>query len=135
MQTEKRFISYFIAAAAALMLAACAPTETDEDEPLLDSDETPLEDYWTLEHAVDPQYPEQALEDGVEGRVTVHATIGRDGRVEEVAIVELVPDETFAEPVVEAVMEYRYEPTEANEDRRPMVTQLSFEFSPDQFED
>jgi TonB family protein len=44
----------------------------------------------TLEHMVDPQYPEDAKEDGVEGKLILRLTLHPDGEVGDVAVLEPV---------------------------------------------
>jgi TonB family protein len=61
-----------------------------------------------LLEAVQPHYPEQALKAGLDGPVTFLASIGRDGRVEELKLVRgyLV----LADSAYRAVKQWRYKP-------------------------
>lgn len=58
---------------------------------------------------VDPHYPEAARKAGVEGTVALDATIGRDGRVTDVAVLRGLPL-GVSEAAVEAVRQWQYRP-------------------------
>ncbi len=60
------------------------------------------------------QYPETARHGGLEGKVTFSALIGKDGRVEKVAI-DKADYEVFKQPVIDAVMKVRFTPARQNQ--------------------
>lgn len=57
-----------------------------------------------------PSYPDQAQQRGVTGRVVVQFTVRKDGKVEDVKVVESQPPEVFDDAVLRAVRKWRYEP-------------------------
>jgi protein TonB len=62
-----------------------------------------------LLHWVEPIYPEEALDQGVQGTVRLHVVVGADGAVEDVEALNgaamLIP------AAIEAVRQWRYKPT------------------------
>lgn len=114
------------------LLVACAGV-TPEDEVLRDSEETPFEDYWVLEEADSPELPADLAEETERALIVLRLTVGREGRVDEIQLVDAEPArEDLIEAVVAAVREFRYAPTEENAERRPMITEYSFEFFPEE---
>ena len=61
-----------------------------------------------LLEAIEPTYPEQALKAGIEGPVTFLASIGRDGRIEQLKLVRGYF--VLAEAAYHAVKQWRYKP-------------------------
>lgn len=59
---------------------------------------------------IEPQYPQQAQMQGIEGSVTVSFTITKTGSVRNVRIVEANPPRVFNQAVQRAVMRWRYKP-------------------------
>ena len=57
-----------------------------------------------------PEFPDRARLDSIEGWVTVSYVIGRDGRVSDVAIVAAQPRNVFEGAVRKAVRSWRFEP-------------------------
>ncbi len=57
-----------------------------------------------------PEFPDRARQDSIEGWVTVSYIIGRDGRVSDVAIVAAQPRNVFEGAVRKAVRSWRFEP-------------------------
>jgi len=99
--------------------------------PLRDSDDTPVEAYWELVEIAEPVYPEEAAEKGLEGYVSVRVLIGRDGRIQQINVLDSSPDEVFVPSVLEALHAFRYEPTEGNPERQRMFSDYLFEFEPE----
>lgn len=56
-----------------------------------------------------PQYPEQARRDGIEGGVWLEAMIDKDGKVENLSVINGHP--LLAQAAVEAVRQWKYAPT------------------------
>jgi len=75
-----------------------------------------------LEHG-QPEYPDIARRAGVEGTVTLHLVVGRDGKVEDVQVFRSTPRLIFDRAASEAVREWRYEP--ARVDGRPVRSRIS----------
>ncbi|MFO7767378.1 MAG: energy transducer TonB [bacterium] len=90
-----------------------------EDDRIYEKwDEAPrLVDY------VQPEYPGIARKAGVEGTVTLHLVVDRDGGVEEVQVFRATPRLIFDRSAREAVREWRYEP--ARVDGRPVRSRIS----------
>lgn len=65
-----------------------------------------------------PEFPDRARLDSIEGWVTVSYVIGRDGRVSDVAIVAAQPRNVFEGAVRKAVRSWRFEPVTV--DGRPV---------------
>jgi TonB family protein len=57
-----------------------------------------------------PEFPDRARLDSIEGWVTVSYVIGRDGRVSDVAIVAAQPRNVFEGAVRKAVRSWRFQP-------------------------
>jgi|GEM_PF-3597459 len=115
---------WLFALAAGFLLSACAGPE-----PLVDRDQTPLEEYWVMVESPAPEYPEAG--EGARGEVRVQVLINRQGRVDEIQLLSAEPDERFVPAVFEALVDFRFEPGEANPERHPMFTDFQFEFEPD----
>lgn len=62
-----------------------------------------------LVHSVTPEYPQEAKKMHIEGTVHLHAVIGKDGRVNELSVIDGDPD--LARAAMKAVHQWRYEPT------------------------
>ena len=79
-----------------------------------------------LQQVVQPSYPEQALKAGIEGPVTFLASIGKDGRVEELRLVGgyLV----LADAAYRAVKQWRYKPYMADGRAVPAQTYVTIDF-------
>ena len=59
---------------------------------------------------VDADYPPQAAADGIEGRVIIEFTIGKDGVPKDIVIVEANPPGIFEAVSIAALNQWRYEP-------------------------
>jgi periplasmic protein TonB len=65
-----------------------------------------------LIHRVDPIFPTLARQSGREGRVELHALIGTDGAVRSLQVLE--GDPMFYQSALDAVSQWRYQPTSLN---------------------
>jgi len=74
-----------------------------------------------LEHRVEPIYPPQARMARVDGPVRLQATVGTDGKVQEVRIISGNP--LLVQAAVDAVRQWRYKPYELN--NRPVVVETN----------
>lgn len=59
---------------------------------------------------VEPVYPRQALERGIEGYVIVEFTVNTLGAVENPVVVEANPPRTFDRAAIQAALRFRYQP-------------------------
>jgi TonB family protein len=85
--------------------------EPSENDFILDITEepNPIQNIQSL-----MQYPETARQANLEGRVTFSALIGKDGRVERVAI-DKADYKVFMQPVIDAVLKVRFTPARQNQ--------------------
>lgn len=84
-----------IVATLAMLLAGCAKFETRDAR---------------LIKRVNPIYPTEAAAQGIEGRVFLEFTIGQDGRIKDIVVVEATPPGTFEAAAIEALSQWEYEP-------------------------
>lgn len=59
---------------------------------------------------VPPQYPERALQRGIEGRVLVEFTISKSGSVKDAKVIAYEPSTIFNKAAIQAVMQWKYNP-------------------------
>ncbi|MEG3192681.1 energy transducer TonB [Lysobacter sp. D1-1-M9] len=59
---------------------------------------------------VEPDYPRDAIRGGTEGFVEVEFTVGADGKVESVSVVNAKPSRTFESAAVRAVKQWEFAP-------------------------
>ena len=91
------------------------------------------------ESKIQPEYPADAREARVEGRVILQARIGREGHVGDVQVLHVDPVgfEPFVESAVKAVGQWRYQP--ATRDGKPVdvdfTIRLQFELREDAMEE
>src|SRR5690606_4509314 len=74
---------------------------------------------------VQPEYPERAVEQGVQGYVELDVTVGERGTVEGAAIISSVPEGVFDAAAREAVLRWRY-PPEAGRAPQRVVERIEF---------
>jgi protein TonB len=63
---------------------------------------------------VPPQYPERALQRGIEGRVLVEFTITKSGSVKDAKVVAYEPSTIFNKAAIKAVEQWKYNPKIVN---------------------
>lgn len=61
-------------------------------------------------YTVDPKYPKEAYEKGIEGWVWLEFDVDDKGVVKDVDIIDAFPDKTFNRAIINAVKRWRYEP-------------------------
>ena len=59
---------------------------------------------------IDPQWPREALIEGIEGYVVVEVTIGADGSVKDVRVIQAEPKRMFDRNVIKAVLKWKFKP-------------------------
>ena len=59
---------------------------------------------------VPPQYPERALQRGIEGRVLIGFTISRSGAVKDAKVIAYEPSTIFNKAALKAVSQWKYNP-------------------------
>jgi TonB family protein len=78
-------------------------------------------------HKVQPVYPDQARADHVEGTVALHVVVGGDGAVQEASVISGPP--ALAQAAIDAVKQWRYQPTTLNQKPVEVDTQVKVTFS------
>ena len=59
---------------------------------------------------IDPQWPREALVEGIEGYVIVEVIIAADGSVASAVVIESVPRRLFDRNVIQAVLKWKFKP-------------------------
>ena len=59
---------------------------------------------------IDPQWPREALIEGIEGYVVVEVNIGADGSVKDVHVIQAEPKRMFDRNVIRAVLKWKFKP-------------------------
>jgi TonB family protein len=75
-----------------------------------------------------PIYPENAQRQGIEGTVLLHAVIAMDGSLLSVGVMNTLADADLANAAVDAVKQWRYEPTLLNGKPIEVVTTITVNF-------
>ena len=79
-----------------------------------------------LIHEVQATYPPKAKENHIEGVVHLQVTIGTDGGMKELKLISGQP--LLAQAALEAVRQWRYQPTTLNGELVEVVTQIAVVF-------
>jgi TonB family protein len=77
---------------------------------------------------VKPIYPENAQRQGIEGTVLLHAVIATDGSLLSVGVVNTLADPELANAAMDAVKQWRYQPTLLNGNPVEVLTTISVNF-------
>ncbi len=77
---------------------------------------------------IEPDYPEQARKNGVEGKVILQAVIDDDGSVSEVEVLNST-DDVFNDAAVDAVRQWRWEPATSDGDPVSVYFTIVVQFS------
>lgn len=119
----------FLIAGAILLVTACSkqqvPTATVLEAEALDEsvatievdvDETPIFLAWEepprQTKRVMPKYPDEALQDGTEGRVILNIVVDEKGVVLDASVVTANPPGVFDKAAIEAMKQWVFEPAE-----------------------
>jgi len=79
-----------------------------------------------LINRVDPKYPEEASKQGIQGTVRLHVVVGKDGSVQQMDVVS--GDPLLAQAAMDAVKQWRYQPTLLNGEPVEVDTQVEVFF-------
>ena len=63
---------------------------------------------------VPPQYPERAMQRGIEGRVLIEFTISKSGGVKDAKVIAAEPSSIFNKAAIKAVLQWKYNPKIVN---------------------
>jgi TonB family protein len=81
-----------------------------------------------LVHRVNPVYPERAQAQGIQGTVLLEAVISKDGSLGALRVLNKLADPELVDAAVEAVKNWRYEPTLLNGQPIEVVTTITVNF-------
>jgi TonB family protein len=96
------------------------------EEPDKVVDLTPAAAEGSLLHRVEPQYPEEAQQQGIQGAVVLEVHIGADGAVQDVQAIS-GPAE-LAQASIDAVKQWRFKPHLVDGRPMPMQTRITLNF-------
>jgi TonB family protein len=77
---------------------------------------------------VSPEYPQAAKDNGIEGLVVLQATLSADGTPTELKVVSS-PDDSLSKAALDAVSQWRYQPTLLNGEPVGVVTTITVDFN------
>ena len=77
---------------------------------------------------VKPMYPENAQRGGIEGTVLLHAVIATDGSLLSIGVTNTLADPELAAAAIDAVKQWRYQPTLLNGEPVEVVTTISVNY-------
>ena len=80
-----------------------------------------------LIYRIQPQYPPLARQARVQGIVVLHATISRDGKIENLQIISGHP--LLVKSAMDAVLQWRYRPYYLNNEPVEVETQVTVNFT------
>jgi TonB family protein len=80
----------------------------------------------SLLHLVEPEYPEDARLQKIQGPVVLDVHIGEDGAVQYVQVVSGPPE--LAQASIDAVKQWRFKPSRVNRRAAPMQTRITLNF-------
>jgi TonB family protein len=101
-----------------------AGAEKTEPEKVMEL--SPLAAAGSLLHRVEPEYPEEARQQQVQGAVVLEVHIAADGTVQDVQVVS--GPEQLAAPSISAVKQWRFKPRTVNGRRAEMQTTVTLNF-------
>lgn len=81
-----------------------------------------------LVHQVSPVYPERARAQGIQGTVLLEAIVFKDGNLGAMRVINKLPDADLVDAAMEAVRNWRYEPTLLNGQPIEIVTTITVNF-------
>lgn len=99
------------------------PEKSAEPETVADSSPAAA---GSLIHRVEPQYPEDARQQKIQGSVVLDVQVGPDGTVQDVQIVSGPPQ--LAQASTDAVKQWRFKPRLVNGHAVPMQTRATLNF-------
>lgn len=121
------------------LLAGCAsnqPTADSQDNSINDSNsadlalstDTEFNALWKVQKRVDPGYSMDGARKGLSGCVKVMFVVNSEGKATEPEIIDSFPAGVFNKQAIEAISQWRWQPTAANAERAPAPTDVKFDF-------
>jgi protein TonB len=80
----------------------------------------------SLLHRVEPEYPEEARQQRIQGAVVLEVRIGRDGSIQDVKLISGQP--SLANAAIAAVKQWRFKPRMVQEQPVEMQTRITLNF-------
>jgi protein TonB len=77
---------------------------------------------------VNPAYPPDCKAEGIEGSVALRATISREGNVLNLERINELVDSRLAQAAMDAVQQWRYQPTLLNGQPVEVITEIGVNF-------
>ncbi len=77
-------------------------------------------------HETEPEYPDRARKDRVQGTVVLEGTVDAEGQVKGIEVVRSVPE--LDQAAIDAVQTWKYEPATVDGVPTPMVTTITVNF-------
>jgi protein TonB len=77
---------------------------------------------------VRPEYPDQAKDAGIEGTVLLRAVVGKDGSLLNLGVLNSNVDAMLAKAAMDAVSQWRYQPTLLNGQPVEVITTITVNF-------
>jgi|AntRauTorcE11897_2_1112592.scaffolds.fasta_scaffold73315_1 TonB family protein len=121
--------------ASTLFVISCSSnTQSDKTETkfldLSAAEHSQLADeYWTISKHISPKYPASAARNDVSGCVNVAVGIGSDGRAKGYEVRSSYPKGVFDDYAVAALQKWRWEATEKNSGRTPILKTVQLNFA------
>ena len=116
----------------ALAITMAGSATAQEEESILILPNTRASEYWTPIEMVNPVYPLNAGRKREEGCATIAFVIEADGTTSTHSAVTSWPSSIFEAPAIDALRNWKFEPSPGNTKREPVYTNLTLSF---QFDD
>tara|TARA_Y100000815_G_scaffold271365_1_gene297795 strand:- start:709 stop:1134 length:426 start_codon:yes stop_codon:yes gene_type:complete len=119
--------------ASALALSACSSTpdvKNNEIQPInFVGDKKALKKMWVVSENDYPIYPTDAARRGISGCVDFSFMINSEGKAQNIQVIKAIPDSTFIRSATKSLKNFRWQPTELNDEHQPAITTLQLDFS------
>lgn len=117
------------------LLCACGATDQNEatlanDVDYVDTtnDDNLFAKLWVTSKRVNPEYPFEAVKNGISGCVKYVVGVDKDGTIGHAIITKSYPEGLFEKSAAKALMKHRYEPGPENNERTAALTKIKFTF-------
>ena len=83
---------------------------------------------WKVQKRVDPGYTADAARNGLSGCVTVKFVVNLQGKAVAQQITDSFPFGVFDKTALEAIKQWRWQPTQSNPEKTPALTEVKFDY-------
>ena len=120
-----------------VFLVACVSNDTAEmavEEPIqyidltLDDKKDLIKEYWVVEKRQEPKYPISAARKGLSGCVDLIVGIKTNGKSGGYKVKKSYPEGVFDKYAAAALNNWKWEATDKNADRKPVLTTIQLDF-------